>query len=71
MNKYDPMKAWRRALITVGIALEIISISGFIYMTTIIPEIDLKAIMFYSAPIAGMLYGIVVLTIAARLKVKV
>ena len=65
------MKAWKRLLITVGIALEIISISGFIYMTTIIPEIDLKAIMFYSAPVVGMLYGIIVFTIAARLKAKV
>ena len=64
------MKAWKRLLITVGIALEIISISGFIYMTTIIPEIDLKAIMFYSAPVVGMLYGIIVFTIAARLKAK-
>ena len=65
------MKAWKTVLITVGIALEIISISGFIYMTTIIPEIDLKAIMFYSAPVVGMLYGIIVFTIAARLKAKV
>ena len=65
------MKAWKRLLITVGIALEIISISGFIYMTTIIPEIDLKAIMFYSAPVVGMLYEIIVFTIAARLKAKV
>ena len=68
---YNRMKAWKRLLITVGIALEIISISGFIYMTTIIPEIDLKAIMFYSAPVVGMLYGIIVFTIAARLKAKV
>ena len=65
------MKAWKRLLITVGIALEIISISGYINMTTIIPEIDLKEIMFYSAPVAGMLYGIFVFAIAARLKAKV
>ena len=64
------MKAWKRVLITVGIALEIISISGFIYMTSIIPEIDFKAIMFYSAPVVGILYGIFVLKTATELKVK-
>ena len=48
--------------------MEIVSICGFIYMTTVIPELDLKAILFYSAPVAGMLYGIVVLRIAGKLK---
>ena len=62
------MKRWKTALLIVGTALEIVSVCGFIYMTTIIPEIDHKAILFYSAPVAGMLYGLVVFRIAAKLK---
>lgn len=62
------MKRWKKILLIVGIALEIVSIGGFVYMTTIIPEIDIKAIMFYCAPVAGMLYGMIVLRIAAKLK---
>ena len=64
------MGTWKRVLIIVGIALEMVSIGGFIYMTRIIPEIDLKALLFYSAPVAGMLYGIIVFRIAARIKNK-
>lgn len=52
----------------VGIALEIVSIGGFIYMTRVIPEIDLKALLFYSAPIAGILYGIIVFRVATKTK---
>ncbi len=62
------MRRWIILLLIVGIALEIVSICGFIYMTTIIPEINLKAIMFYSAPVVGMLYGLFVLRIAVKLK---
>ena len=62
------MKRWKILLLIVGIALEIVSICGFIYMMTIIPEIDLKAILFYSAPVVGMLYGIFVLRIAVKIK---
>jgi len=62
------MKRWKILLLIVGIALEIVSICGFIYMTTIIPKIDLKAIMFFSAPVIGMVYGIIVLRIATKIK---
>ena len=62
------MKRWKRILLIVGIALEIVSVGGFIYMTTIIPGIDFKAILFYSTPVAGMLYGMFVLRIAVKLK---
>ena len=62
------MKRWKILLLIVGIAMEIVSICGFIYMTTVIPEVDLKAVAFYSAPVVGMLYGIVVLRIAVKLK---
>lgn len=62
------MKRWKILLLIVGIALEIVSICGFIYMTTVIPEIDLKAIAFYSAPVIGMVYGIIVLRIATKIK---
>ena len=48
--------------------MEIVSICGFIYMTTVIPELDFKAIAFYSAPVVGMLYGIFVLRIAVKIK---
>lgn len=37
-------------------------------MTTIIPDIDLKAIMFYNAPVVGVLYGIFVIRIAMKIK---
>ena len=62
------MRRWKILLLIVGIALEIVSICGFIYMTTIIPEIDLKAIMFFSVPVVGMLYGIFVLRIAFKIR---
>ena len=62
------MKRWKIVLLIVGIALEIVSICGFIYMTTVIPELDFKAIAFYSAPVVGMLYGIFVLRIAVKIK---
>ena len=64
------MKRWKKALLIIGILLEIISIGGFAYILSIIPGPELKAMLFLSAPIAGMLYGIFVLWIASMLENK-
>lgn len=63
------MKTWKTTLLTVGILLELVSLAGLIYIISIIPGIDLKAMLFLLAPIVGMLYGIFVIQLGARLKV--
>ena len=56
-------------MLTVGILLELVSLAGLIYIISIIPGIDLKAMLFLLAPVVGMLYGIFVIQLGARLKV--
>lgn len=62
------MKRWKKALLIIGILLEIVSIGGFIYIISIIPGPELKAMLFLSAPVVGMLYGIFVIWLGVRLK---
>lgn len=62
------MRVWKRTLIIVGTALEVVSIGGFIYILSVIPGLELKAMLFLSALVAGMLYGIFVIWLGVRLK---
>ena len=63
------MKPWKTTLLTTGILLELVSLAGLIYILSIIPGPELKAMLFLLAPAVGMLYGIFVIRIGARIKV--
>ncbi len=56
-------------MLTTGILLELVSLAGLIYILSIIPGPELKAMLFLLAPAVGMLYGIFVIRIGARIKV--
>ena len=53
-----------------GILLEIISLGGFKYSLSVIPGPEPKAMLFLSAPVAGMLYGVFVIWLGIKIKVK-
>ncbi|MBQ3322092.1 MAG: hypothetical protein IJH05_04535 [Firmicutes bacterium] len=63
------MKSWKTAMLTTGILLELVSLAGLIYILSIIPGPELKAMLFLLAPAVGMLYGVFVIRTGARIKV--
>ena len=49
--------------------LEMVSLAGLIYILSVIPGPELKAMLFLLAPTAGILYGVFVIRVGARIKV--
>ena len=64
------MKAWKTTLLTTGILLELVSLAGLIYILSIIPGIELKALLFLLAPTVGMLYGGFVIRTGAKIRIS-
>ena len=64
------MKTWKTTLLTIGLLLELVSMAGFAYILSIIPGIELKAVLFLLAPIVGMVYGVFVIWVGARIKTE-
>ena len=64
------MKTWKTTLLTTGILLELVSLAGLIYILSIIPGIEPKALLFLLAPIVGMVYGVFVIWVGARIKTE-
>ena len=62
------MKTWKTTLLTTGILLELVSLAGLIYILSIIPGPELKAMLFLLAPAVGILYGVFVIRVGARIK---
>ena len=63
------MKSWKTLMLTTGILLELVSLAGMIYILSIIPGPELKAMLFLLAPTVGMLYGVFVIRMGARIKI--
>ena len=63
------MRTWKKTLLTVGILLELVSLAGLVYILSVIPGPELKAMLFLLAPTVGILYGVFVIRVGARIKV--
>lgn len=63
------MRTWKKTLLTVGIMLEMVSLAGLIYILSVIPGPELKAMLFLLAPTVGILYGVFVIRVGVRIKV--
>ena len=63
------MRNWKATVLITGIILELVSLAGFTYMISIIPELDIKAMTFLSVPFTGMLFGVFVIWISTRIKI--
>ena len=64
------MKTWKMTLLTIEFLLELVSMAGFGYILSIIPGIELKAMLFLLAPVVGMVYGVFVIWVGARIKIE-
>ena len=64
------MKTWKMTLLTIELLLELVSMAGFGYILSIIPGIELKAMLFLLAPVVGMVYGVFVIWVGARIKIE-